>query len=93
MKNENKIENQSPRERRTQYQVNRAGIYLKEHIPKDGYEPNREWCIISDLLRINERLQADLRGKDNEIDVLKCRVKYLSQFKPVSKGLVNMEGF
>ena len=38
-----------------------------------------------DLAAENEQLKADLLGKENEIDVLKWRVKYLSQFKPLEK--------
>lgn len=30
----------------------------------------------------NEKLKADLRGKDNEINDLKARIAYLKQFKP-----------
>ncbi|MGH4125125.1 MAG: hypothetical protein ACREV6_19590 [Clostridium sp.] len=30
----------------------------------------------------NEKLKADLRGKENEIEVLKWRVEYLSKFEP-----------
>ena len=29
-----------------------------------------------------EKLKADLRGKDNEINVLKALVAYLRQFRP-----------
>lgn len=41
---------------RLKYQLDRAKEYLKNEHPKDGSEPNLEWCIISDLLRIiNEK--------------------------------------
>lgn len=36
----------------------------------------------SDLLDEIRKLRAAIRGKDNEIGVLKWRVNYLSQFKP-----------
>jgi hypothetical protein len=42
------------------------------------------WCgtnLHSSLPEV-EQLKAVLRGKDNEIDVLRWRVKYLEQFKP-----------
>jgi chromosome segregation ATPase len=35
----------------------------------------------------NEKLKADLRGKDNEINDLKERIAYLEQFKPKEKTI------
>jgi chromosome segregation ATPase len=35
-----------------------------------------------DVSAERDQALADLRGKDNEIDVLKWRVTYLKQFKP-----------
>jgi regulator of replication initiation timing len=35
----------------------------------------------------NEKLKADLRGKDNEINDLKERIAYLKQFKPKEKPI------
>jgi hypothetical protein len=49
---DNERENQSNKEQREQYQLNRAKAYLDNHKSKDGAEPNLECCIISDLLRI-----------------------------------------
>ena len=35
----------------------------------------------------NEKLKADLRGKDNDINDLKARIAYLEQFKPKEKDI------
>jgi len=39
------------------------------------------------LQKENEKLKADLRGKDNEINDLKARIAYLEQFKPKEKDI------
>jgi hypothetical protein len=58
------------------------------------YEDESSWAndlleystdIISLKNRLIEALEADLRGKNNEIADLKARIKYLGQFKPVEK--------
>lgn len=49
---------------------------------------NTDDCVVAlaetaiELFKENEKLKADLRGKDNEIEVLKWRVEHLSQFEP-----------
>lgn len=48
-------------------------------LPRD-YKALKQYYEIT--LEQNEKLKADLRGKDNEIEVLKWRIKYLEQFKP-----------
>ncbi len=40
----------------------------------------------------NEKLKADLRGKDNEINDLKERIVYLKQFKPKEKDIPIKQG-
>lgn len=44
---------------------------------KEYYPPHP----ILDLIDTIEQLRADLRGKDNEIEDLKARIKYLKQFE------------
>lgn len=39
-------------------------------------------CSIGSSINACEQLKADLRGKDNEIEDLKARIKYLKQFEP-----------
>lgn len=39
--------------------------------------------IIDTLENEIEELKFQLKGKDNEIEVLKCQITYLSQFKPI----------
>ena len=40
----------------------------------------------------NDKLKADLRGKDNEINDLIARIKYLEQFKPKTKDIPTSQG-
>jgi len=40
----------------------------------------------------NEKLKADLRGKDNEISDLKARIAYLERFKPKEKIIPIRQG-
>jgi uncharacterized small protein (DUF1192 family) len=40
----------------------------------------------------NEKLKADLRGKDNEINDLKERIAYLKQFKTEEKYIPTRQG-
>ena len=40
----------------------------------------------------NEKLKADLRGKDNEISDLKARIAYLERFKPKGKDIPIRQG-
>ena len=42
---------------------------------------------IRKLQEENDKLKADLRGKDNEINDLKARIAYLEQFKPKEKNI------
>jgi peptidoglycan hydrolase CwlO-like protein len=42
---------------------------------------------IRKLQEENEKLKADLRGRDNEISDLKTRIAYLKQFKPKEKDI------
>ena len=42
---------------------------------------------IRKLQEENNKLKADLRGKDNEINDLKARIAYLEQFKPKEKDI------
>lgn len=44
------------------------------------------------LQKENEKLKADLRGKDNEINDLKKRIAYLEQFKPKEKDIPIKQG-
>jgi len=44
------------------------------------------------LQKENEKLKADLRGKDNEINDLKERIAYLEQFKPKEKDIPIKQG-
>ena len=44
------------------------------------------------LQKENEKLKADLRGKDNEINDLKERIAYLEQFKPKEKDIPIRQG-
>ena len=41
----------------------------------------------------NEKLKADLRGKDNDINDLKARIAYLEQFKPKEKDISIRRGW
>ena len=47
---------------------------------------------ICKLQEENEKLKADLRGKDNEINDLKARIAYLKQFKPKEKDISIRQG-
>ena len=44
------------------------------------------------FLELIEQAEAELRGKDNEIEVLKWRVKYLEQFKPKEDEVLTTKG-
>lgn len=47
---------------------------------------------IRKLQEENNKLKADLRGRDNEISDLKTRIAYLKQFKPKEKDIPIRQG-
>jgi regulator of replication initiation timing len=44
------------------------------------------------LQKENEKLKADLRGKENEINDIKERIAYLKRFKPKEKDIPIRQG-
>ena len=62
-------------EKRAREAVSKAIEALEKQIPKKPIKSKNEV----------EKLKADLRGKDNEINDLKALVDYLRQFRPNKK--------
>ena len=68
-------------EKRAREAVSKAIEALEKQIPKKPIKSKNEV----------EKLKADLRGKDNEINDLKALVNYLRQFRP-NKEEVTTQG-
>lgn len=78
-----------PRDYRALKQYYEASKQLIENMQE---ETDKSRSIINDLNAKVDSLLADLRGKENEIEILKWRVEYLKQFEPKKDEVPTIQG-
>lgn len=68
-------------------------VYYGENNPYIGHEKDEIAHYNGDIPKdLYDKLLSIIRGKDNEIDILKERLKYLKQFEPTVNSIRNCVG-